>query len=190
MPQKKEIGPVYQLKITLKDFKPAIWRRVLVPGHYTLASLHRVVQYAMGWTESHLHCFSVGRERYSLPEPGTDWGDSGDRDSRRVRLGQIAPSEKMRFLYEYDFGDGWEHDILVEKILPPDPELKHPVCLKGKGACPPEDVGGVWGYAEFLEAICDPKHEEHDSWLEWVGDEFDPDAFDLEDTNAALRLIK
>jgi len=190
MPQKKEIGPVYQIKITLKDFKPAIWRRVLVPGYYTLARLHRVVQYAMGWTESHLHCFRVGRECYSLPEPGTDWGDSGDRDSRRVRLEQIAPSEKMKFIYDYDFGDGWEHQILVEKILPPDPEMKHPLCLAGKGACPPEDVGGVWGYADFPAAISDPEHEEHDSLLEWVGGEFDPDKFDSENTNMALRMIK
>lgn len=190
MPQKKEIGPVYQIKITLKDFKPAIWRRVLVPGHYTLARLHRVVQYAMGWTNSHLHCFRVGQERYSYPYPDTDWEDSGDRDSRRVRLEQIAPSEKMKFIYDYDFGDCWEHQILVEKILPPDPEMKHPLCLTGKGACPPEDVGGVWGYADFLAAISDPEHEEHDSLLEWVGGEFDPDKFDLENTNAVLRMIK
>lgn len=190
MSQTKKIGSVYQLKITLKDFKPAIWRRVLVPGHYPLSRLHRVVQYAMGWTDSHLHCFRIGQDNYSLPMPGSDWEDSDDLDSRKVRLDQIAPRDKVKFIYEYDFGDGWEHDILVEKILPPDTELKHPVCLKGRGACPPEDVGGVWGYANFLEAILDPAHEEHDSYLEWVGGEFDPDAFDLEFTNRILRDIR
>ena len=190
MTQIKKIGPVYQLKITLKDFKPVIWRRLLVPGHYPLSRLHRVIQYAMGWTDSHLHCFRVGEERYSLPVPGTDWEVSGDRDSRRVRLNDIAPRVKMKLIYEYDFGDGWEHDILVEDILPPDPELKHPVCLKGKGACPPEDVGGVWGYADFLEAMQDPEHKEHDNYRQWIGGEFDPDAFDLELTNRLLRDIK
>jgi len=190
MAKTKEIGPVYQLKITLKGHKPAIWRRFLVPGHFTLARLHRVLQDVMGWMDCHLHCFAVGKKRYSFPYPDSDWGESGDRDSRRVRLEQVATQEKVKFLYDYDFGDGWKHEILVEKILPPDPMLKHPVCLKGKGACPPEDVGGVWGYSDFLAAISDPKHKEHDDYLEWVGGEFDPNAFDLEDTNAALRMIK
>jgi len=181
------VANVYQLKITLSDFRPPIWRRVLAPGHYTLGDLHWVIQLAMGWTNSHLHHFKVGETYYSLPLPGTDWEGSGEEDARRTRLDQIAPSAKMKFLYEYDFGDSWEHEILVEKILPPDPALKRPVCLKGKGACPPEDVGGVWGYAEFLRAIRNPKHPEHDSYLEWIGDEFDPKAFDVDEVNAGFR---
>lgn len=185
-----KIGSVYQLKITLRDFRPPIWRRALVAGHYTLADLHWVVQFAMGWTDSHLHHFKVGETYYSLPIPGTDWEDTHEEDSRKMRLDQIAPRAKMKFMYEYDFGDSWEHDILVEKILPPDPKMKHPVCLTGKGACPPEDVGGAWGYAEFLEAINDPEHEEHESYLEWVGGEFDPKAFDLEAANKALKRLK
>ncbi|MBI4769314.1 MAG: plasmid pRiA4b ORF-3 family protein [Chloroflexi bacterium] len=185
-----KIGPVYQLKITLLDLRPPVWRRVLVPGEFTLGDLHSVIQLAMGWTDSHLHRFDVGGTGYSLPYPGTDWEESGDEDSSDVRLDQVAPGENAKFMYEYDFGDSWEHEVLVEKISPPDPTMKHPVCLTGKRACPPEDVGGVWGYAEFLQAIRNPKHPEHDSMLEWVGGEFDPAAFDLEETNRALRSIK
>jgi len=192
MPARKSTSsaPIYQLKITLRDFRPPIWRRVLVHADFTLAKLHWVMQGAMGWTNSHLHHFRVGETYYSLPIPDTDWEDMDEEDARRVTLGQIAPHAKMKLMYEYDFGDSWEHDVVVEKILPPDPALKHPVCLKGRGACPPEDVGGVWGYVEFLEAIRDPDHEEHDSYLQWVGGEFDPEAFDLEEVNAALRRVR
>ena len=192
MPAKKSTSsaPIYQLKITLRDSRPPIWRRVLVPADFTLAKLHWVIQQAMGWTNSHLHHFRVGETYYSLPVPYTDWAELNEKDSRKVRLDQIAPRVKAKFVYEYDFGDSWEHEIVVEKILPPEPGVKYPTCLKGKGACPPEDVGGVWGYAGFLEAIHDPNHEEHKMYLEWIGGSFDPEAFDLDDTNAALRRVK
>jgi len=191
MPARKSTpsAPIYQLKITLRDSRPPIWRRVLVPADFTLAKLHWVIQHAMGWTNSHLHHFRVGETYYSLPAPYTDWDELNEKDSRKVRLDQIAPRVKAKFVYEYDFGDSWEHEIVVEKILP-EPGVKYPTCLKGKGACPPEDVGGVWGYAGFLEAIHDPNHEEHKMYLEWIGGSFDPEAFDLDDTNAALRRVK
>ena len=108
-------------------------------------------------------------------------------DERKMRLHQITEREGFKFRYEYDFGDGWLHQVLVEKILPPEPGQVYPVCIKGRRACPPEDVGGIWGYHYFLEAIADPEHEEHDEYLEWAGDEFDPAAFDLEEANHALR---
>ena len=141
----------------------------------------------MPWSDSHLHQFIIDGQYYSVPSP-----DDLEPfiDERRYTIRQIAPDIKRKFIYEYDFGDSWEHDVLVEKILPPDPEFKHPVCVTGKRASPPEDVGGVWGYEEFLEAIRDPDHEEHDSYLEWIGDEFDPEAFDLEEINAGLKLVK
>lgn len=183
-------GSIYQLKITLRDFRPLIWRRVLTPGKFTLYKLHQVIQLAMGWTDSHLHHFLIDGVYYSYPYPDSDWEDSGDKDSRRVTLAQRAPQVKRKFIYEYDFGDSWEHDILVEKIEPAEPGTKYPLCLKGVGACPPEDVGGVWGYANFLEAIADPKHAEHASYLEWVGGEFDPSAFDLARVNQALKRVK
>jgi hypothetical protein len=186
----KAAGPIYQLKITLKGFRPPIWRRVLVPSDFTLARLHWVMQAAMGWTNSHLHHFRVGETYYSLPFPGTDWEDADEEDARRVKLAQVAPRAKAKFEYEYDFGDSWDHEILVEKILPPEPGAKYPLCIVGKGACPPEDVGGVWGYAEFLKAIADPEHKEHEMYLEWIGGGFDPDAFDLDEVNRALRRVK
>ena len=186
-PAKSTAAPVYQLKITLRDFRPPIWRRVLVPGSANLYRLHRVVQIAMGWTNSHLHQFIIDGEYYSIPSED-DWEPV--KDERRLTLAQIAPAARRKFVYEYDFGDSWEHEILVEKILPPDPAVKHAVCLVGKRACPPEDVGGVWGYAEFLEAIRNPEHEEHDSYLEWIGGEFDPDEFDVDAINAGLRRLR
>lgn len=179
--------PVYQLKITLKDSKPPIWRRLLVPGDTTLARLHRIIQEAMGWWDYHLHQFIVGGVYYGEPSPD-DWHEVNDE--RRIRLSQIAPSEKSRFVYEYDFGDDWIHTVQVEKVLPPNPEQKLPVCVKGKRACPPEDVGGIWGYDSFLEAISDPNHEEHASYLEWIGGSFDPEAFDVDEANARLQKLR
>jgi len=188
----KSFGPIdliYQLKITLRDFRPPIWRRVLVPGMFTLHKLHQVIQIAMGWSDSHLHRFLVDGIYYSAPYPDSDWQDTDDEDSRRITLGQIA-SLNRKFKYEYDFGDGWEHEIVVEKVLLPEPGAMYPQCLKGKGACPPEDVGGVGGYANFLEAIRDPNHAEHQMYVEWIGGEFDPTAFDLAATNQALQRVK
>ena len=189
MPAKssKSAGPIYQLKITLQDSHPPIWRRVLVPGNFSLYKLNRVVQLAMGWTDSHLHQFIIDGEYYSIPslddlEPVID--------ERRFTLSQIAPGEKRRFIYEYDFGDSWSHEILVEKIQVAEPAIKYPYCAKGKRACPPEDVGGVWGYERFLEALRDPAHEEHDSYLDWIGGEFDSEAFNLDEINRALRRVK
>ena len=180
MPSKARI---YQVKVTLDESKPPIWRRILVPGPVTLQYLHYVLQMAMGWTNSHLHQFIVGRTYYGEPHPDYDFEM---RDERRVKLNQIATSEGFKFRYEYDFGDSWIHTLLVEKILEPQPGQQYPVCIKGRRACPPEDVGGVWGYEMFLEAIRDPDHPEHEDYLEWIGGEFDPEAFDLEEMNEAL----
>jgi len=180
----KTDAPIYQLKITLQRSKPPIWRRVLVPGDITLYRLHRIIQGAMGWWDSHLHQFIVGEVYYGEPS-SEDWYEV--KSERRVRLNAIAPCEEFKFTYEYDFGDDWLHTVLVEKILPPDPAQKLPVCIKGKRACPPEDVGGVWGYEIFLEAINNPKHQEHASFLEWIGGSFDPEQFDLDAINARLK---
>jgi hypothetical protein len=177
---------IYQIKVTLKGIKPPIWRRIQVPASITLPQLHRVLQVVMGWEDYHLHQFTIAHERYGEPDP--DFADDMINENR-VRLGQVIRGEKARFLYEYDFGDSWEHELLIEKILPPDPAVPYPVCLTGKRHCPPEDVGGVWGYPGFLEAIRDPEHREHKEMLQWVGGEFDPEEFDLEDVNAGLRRM-
>ncbi len=174
---------IYQIKITLEYIRPPIWRRVQVPGTILLPKLHRLIQAAMGWEDAHLHAFCVGDITYALPDPElNNWM----QDERRIHLSQIAPVEKSKFRYDYDFGDGWHHLVVVEKILPAEPGKNYPVCIAGKRACPPEDCGGPWGYFEFVEAVFNPEHEQHKELLEWVGGEFDPEAFDLAEINARL----
>jgi len=178
---------IYQLKITLKDSKPPVWRRILVPGKLSLFKLHQVLQSAMGWTDSHLHQFTIHGDSYSIPseddlEPVID--------ERRHVLWKTVPIEKMVFTYEYDFGDSWLHQIEVEEIKQPDAKFKHSVCLEGARACPPEDIGGVWGYAMFLKAIADPANEDHESYQDWIDAKFDPEKFDLDAVNSALRKLK
>jgi len=166
---------IYQLKITLKESRPPIWRRFQVRSDVTLAKLHRIIQEVMGWFDGHLHQFIVGRIYYGVPDPD-DLSET--RDERKVRLDQILSVPGRKIVYEYDFGDGWEHEIVLEKILSPDPKTRYPRCLDGARACPPEDCGGIYGYADFLEAIRNPEHEEHEEMLEWIGGEFDPEHFD------------
>ncbi|MDX1251210.1 MAG: plasmid pRiA4b ORF-3 family protein [Gammaproteobacteria bacterium] len=174
---------IYQLKITLRHTRPPIWRRVQVKGDTKLGKLHRIVQEAMGWTDSHLHAFRIGRTVYGVPDP--DFIDDIENE-RSIRLDKIA-TEGNTFIYEYDFGDGWEHDIKVEKILNAEPGVHYPVCLAGKRACPPEDCGGVPGYEYLLEILSDPQHEEYEERREWLGGEFDPEAFDIDGVNRGLR---
>jgi hypothetical protein len=177
----------YQLKVTLAGVRPAVWRRLLVPGSATLKELHYILQAAMGWTDSHLHQFEANGQLYGKPDP--DFG-LNVKNETRVWLDQVLLREKESMLYEYDFGDGWVHRIVLEKILPSSPGLKVPKCIAGARACPPEDCGGAYGYAEFLKAINDPSHSEHDEMLEWIGGEFDPDLFDLEEINEYLTPRK
>jgi hypothetical protein len=181
--------PIYQLKITLKRSKPPIWRRVLVKADMPLSRLHTVIQRVMGWTNSHLHQFVIDGVSFATPNPDIDFG-SDSLNEKRYSLGLVAPDAKKRFVYEYDFGDGWEHEILVEKILPPDPGLKRPICLAGALACPPEDCGGVWGYYNLLQALADPKHRDHPDLSQWIGGEWDAEHFNLEETNKCLQKLK
>lgn len=170
---------LYQFKITLLGSEPSIWRRIQVHD-CTLDKLHEHIQMAMGWTNSHLHQFEIKGERYGDPELLDDgFEDFECEDSTTTVLSEILPKTGKRFAfkYEYDFGDGWEHEVLHEGSPPLEKGKKYPLCLEGERACPPEDVGGVWGYSDFLEAIADPKHEQHDDFVEWAG-EFDPAEFD------------
>lgn len=180
----KQPQAIYQLKITLSDCKPPIWRRLLVPDTFTLAQLHEAIQISMGWENYHLHQFTIDFVNYGRPS-ADDWEPV--QDERRVTLQKLGIQKKDKFEYIYDFGDDWLHRILVEQILLPDAGAHYPVCIKGKMACPPEDVGGMFGYAEFLDAIADPNHEEHDTYLEWIGRAFDPAAFDMQAINQQLR---
>lgn len=179
---------IYQVKVTLKGSKPPIWRRFLVADNITLRMMHDILQVVMGWEDYHLHMFTVYGGCYGDPADD-ETGDLGIKDERQVQLNQFVSGPGIKFEYEYDFGDSWEHTLLVEKVLPVEEYGHYPVCLRGKRACPPEDVGGVWGYTDFLEAINDPEHPEHDDYLEWIGDEFDPEYFDLEEINARLRQL-
>lgn len=178
-----------QLRIELREVRPLVWRRLLVPETVTLAKLHGILQWTMGWMNSHLHEFEIARQRYGVPD--TEWEPPGAvTDERRVRLKPLLEAGVRRFTYVYDFGDHWEHLIKVEDLVPPCDGLQPIVCLAGENACPPEDVGGVPGYAEFLAALADPKHEEHASLREWIGYPFNPTAFDVVAVNKILATIK
>ena len=149
----------------------------------SLGDLHGVIQVAMGWTNSHMHEFQIHGVSYG--EPDIEYLDEM-YDEWEARLSDLALREKLRIKYTYDFGDGWDHSVVVEKFLPVDKTLQYPVCVKGKRSCPPEDCGGPWGYAEFLEAVANPEHPSHEEMVEWVGGDFDPEEFDLDDVNAML----
>ncbi len=173
-----------QLKVTLEETHPPVWRRIQVPASTTLSMFHGILQAAFGWTGTHLHQFVIGDdERYTddieeNPEAG---------DERGVKLAHVLPARKTGLYYEYDFGDCWSHRVAVEKILPADPGGTYPRCLAGKRACPPEDCGGPSGYDELVTALRDPEHREHESARTLAGEDFDPEAFDLAVVNQDMR---
>ena len=182
-------GDIYQLTVTLVDIEPPIWRRIQVPADITLARLHTVLQVTMGWLDYHLHAFRVGDVEYGRPDPEYVAMGVELKDDRRAKLSKIAPEVGTRFTYQYDFGDNWEHEIVVEEILPSEPRVRYPRVLAGGRACPPEDVGGIPGYADFLEVIGDPTDEEHEHFVEWSGGAFDPEAFDVDAKNREFDAV-
>ena len=182
----QQLRSIYQFKVTLVGSRPPIWRRILVPSTLKLSDFHLVLQIAMGWTNSHLHQFIINREIYGIPDEEFDF-DMKIKDENTFKLAQLLKNEKDSMQYEYDFGDGWQHKIMLEKILPFDKDAQLPACIKGKRACPPEDCGGIWGYEELLEAIQDPDHNEHQAMLDWLGEPpFESEALDLEGINELL----
>ncbi|GAB3173717.1 pRiA4b ORF-3-like protein [Micromonospora palomenae] len=176
---------IFQLKMSLAGVRPPVWRRVLVPGGYTLDRLHRVVQHAMGWRDCHLHSFEIDGLQYGEPDPD---GELSLRDELDVRLDAVL-GKGSRFRYTYDFGDWWEHDLVVEDAFTADPEERYPSCLDGERACPPEDVGGPSGYLLLLAALADPRHREHAAMREWAGGGFDPARFDPGRASTLLRHL-
>ncbi len=180
---------IYQIKVTLTDLQPPIWRRIQVRSDTTLAELHRILQCTLGWTDTHLHQFIIQGEQYGASDE--DQGESRKtRDERKYTLSELVAGASVPFAYTYDFGDNWEHILEIEKTFPPDKSVRYPVCVAGAHACPPEDVGGIPGYENFLQALADPNHPEHDEYLEWIGGSFDPEAFDLDEVNRLLRAMR
>ncbi len=177
-----------RLKITLESFRPAIWRRVEVNDDLTFWEFHRVIQLAMGWDDDHLHEFLVGGQRVRIADPDGDmFGDQAIPEDSTT-LGELLEGQR-KFRYWYDFGDDWWHTIAVEKRLPPDPDAPPALLVAGKGACPPEDCGGVYGYANLLDILNHPDHEEHEETRDWLGDDFDPGVFDFAVHAARVALI-
>jgi hypothetical protein len=186
--ESKSGGEIFQILVTLLGTDPPIWRRVLAPADLTLARFHDVLQRVMGWEYSHMHEFDFGRQRYGEPDPFESGSGLGETlDEGKVRLSEVLRRAGAKGIYTYDFGDGWEHEILLEKRLPADPKQAYPVCVAGERACPPEDCGGIPGFYDLLEAIENPDHPQHDELLDWLGGGYDPQAFSIEAVNRALR---
>jgi len=181
---------VYQLKVTLSGSRPPIWRRLQVPEDVTLGRLHPILQTLLVWKDRHLHLFAYGRKVYRLPLPDLGFPS---QDERRVTLAEVLPREKERLRYEYDFRDGWELVLVVEKILPPGTEPAGPICLGGKRNGPPEEVGGIVGYERLLTARSKPSSDSREDEGELAArleEGFDPEAFDLEEVNRQLARLR
>ncbi|KJU84652.1 plasmid pRiA4b ORF-3 family protein [Candidatus Magnetobacterium bavaricum] len=170
---------VYQFKITLRGIKPPIWRRVQVPETFTFGQLHSAIQDSMGWDGDHLHAFEIGNPKTGLKDSIGETKEDGYLESK-ITIPMYFSMDNRKALYTYDFGDNWEHNILLEKILPRKVGVKYPTCVAGKRACPPDDCGGPWGYEELLDIISDPQHSEYDNMIEWIGEDFDPERFHTE----------
>jgi hypothetical protein len=167
---------VFAIKVTLLGTSPPVWRRILVPRDITLRNIHRTLQAVMGWTNSHLHQFVFPRQKRKVA------------NEHQTTLGELIGTVGARLWYEYDFGDGWQHELLLEEVLLGDDSFQQ-ICVAGKGCCPPEDSGGPHGFAELLEALQDANHPNHEDACEWLGD-FDPESFSADEINRRLRRRK
>lgn len=175
---------IHRLKVTLRKVGPPVWRRIEVDSDVTLGELSTMLERAMGWLGHHLHIFDIGGVTYGIPDSE---GEVDDRDENRYRLGRVLSKVGEEMRWDYDFGDGWEHDVLVEAISLPDRGVEYPRCVTGRGACPPEDCGGPRGYSELLEVLKDPSHPEHETTKEWAPIDFDPAHFDAGEITEAMR---
>ena len=179
---------IYQIKVTLLGTKPPIWRRLLVPASMTLAKLHDVLQTAMGWAGGHMHEFRTADRHFGIPDPEDRSMGMQVENERSIRLSSVLRSAGAKLIYTYDFGDNWEHAVVLERLLPAQLslDLEYPICIDGKLACPPDDCGGIPGYYELIEALADPEHDRHEEISEWISDGFDPQAFSVENVNRML----
>jgi len=179
---------IVQIKVKLLGVsKPVVWRRLQLRADTRLDHLHEMIVAAFGWQDYHMHSFASGHDEFGVPDP-----ELGFIDERHVTLGELIGGVGDRLRYTYDFGDDWQHEILVEELLDADPGIHYPVLVAAKGACPPEDCGGPWGYAELKEILADPSHEQHQEMLDWIGldsaSEFDPGAVATDEIDEELAL--
>ena len=178
---------IFQIHVLLQYSRPRIWRRVLISSETLLSDLHKILQTVMGWSNTHLHQFIKDDLHYSIPYE-FDLFDFDDINYTGMKVKELLLKEGDKIIYEYDFGDGWEHEVRLEKILHPDISLKYPICIKGKRACPPENCGGIWGYENILEILKDKQREEYNVIVEWLGDDkFDAEYFNLDEINEMLK---
>jgi len=175
---------LYQFKVILRDISPQIWRRIQVCEDYTLHQLHRVLQIAVGWENYHLYEFRIDRAKYREPHPENE---RKIRDAKKAKLRQVLSGVGTELEYVYDFGDDWYHDLVLESILLPSPDVLYPRCVNGERSGPPEDAGGPWGYQEYLKAMADPDHERHEDMMNWRGP-FDPGKFSEDAVNLKLEI--
>ena len=178
----------YQFKVELEGSKPLIWRRIRVPGDFSLAALHVILQDAMGWENCHMHEFRIGNAGYGSVAEGDDLFAQGMKSDRGARLRDVLPPGKRTFRYIYDFGDDWVHKITVEEVLSPEAGAPPVLCLAGERACPPEDCGGLYGYFDYLEILKNPGHSEYEEIKDWLG-RHDPERFDLDRVNTRLKRL-
>lgn len=178
---------VVTLTVTLLGTEPPVWRRLEVPSSLTLDRLHEILVTAMGWLDYHLHAFEIDGRRYGVPDDSFDFDDTLPEEE--IVLADLVGIGVDRFIYEYDFGDGWQHEIVIESVGESISGVSYPRCTAGERACPPEDCGGIPGFAEFVEVMADPRHPEHEAMSAWYGGEFDPAAFSAEVTSSLLRML-
>jgi pRiA4b ORF-3-like protein len=182
----KKTPKIYQFKVTLAEVKPAIWRRIQVPEKYNFWDLHVAIQDAMGWEDHHLHEFKIVNPKnqeevhIGIPDDDFDWSRA-TLPGWKIPVADYFTMENRSATYDYDFGDGWQHRVRLEEIEQAQPGFDYPRCLAGARACPPEDVGGTWGYEDFVHTINDPNHNDHERMLEWIGGSFDPEHFNPEE---------
>jgi hypothetical protein len=188
MPRRPTNEQVYELDIRLIGIEPPIWRRFTVSDQIRLSALHHMVQVVMGWEHSHLHQYIVGETHYGEPDPEFDEYVKM-QDDRRFKLRDIAREKEASFVYEYDFGDGWQHRVTVVDIWPRTENSLVPRCWDGSRACPPEDCGGIGGYQNLVEALRNRRHPEHRELRAWVGKQYDPELFSVQAVNSALGLL-
>jgi len=177
---------IYRIHVSLLDIEPPIWRRIELPSQTTLRLFHRILQIVMGWENYHMHEFLVGKQRYGVPDSTYDEPGEVILEGK-IYLSDLLPTPGAQIQYIYDFGDYWQHAVALEEIVSADPDAEYPRVVAGARSCPPEDCGGTGGYADLLDVLMDPKHEEYQHMRDWAGGKFMAEAFSLKDINLRLR---